>query len=114
MNAPLCIWPRKVKAYKFAYFQKIIPKQTSLDIRKANEQYGGITAKVFTKSHDRFLIIDDVEVYHLGASLKDLGKKWFRFFRKWTKARWEAYFKRLGVIHQLIKEVTLKHRANNE
>ena len=58
---------------------KAIPKQTSLDIRKANEQYGGFTSRVFTKSHDRFLIIDDADVYHLGASLKDLGKKWFAF-----------------------------------
>jgi hypothetical protein len=35
--------------------------------------------KTFTKAHDRFLIIDKKEVYHLGASLKDLGKKWFAF-----------------------------------
>jgi hypothetical protein len=35
--------------------------------------------KPFTKSHDRFLIVDGVDVYHLGASLKDLGKKWFAF-----------------------------------
>jgi len=50
-----------------------------LDIQKANEQYGGFIIKQFTKSHDRFLIIDNKEVYHLGASLKDLGKKWFAF-----------------------------------
>ncbi|MCF6308806.1 MAG: hypothetical protein L3J09_12765 [Flavobacteriaceae bacterium] len=50
-----------------------------LDIKKANTQYPNITAKVFTKAHDRFLIIDKKEVYHLGASLKDLGKKWFVF-----------------------------------
>jgi hypothetical protein len=35
--------------------------------------------KTFTKSHDRFLIIDNKTVYHIGASLKDLGKKWFAF-----------------------------------
>lgn len=52
---------------------------TQLDVKKANEQYGGFKIKVFTKSHDRFLIIDQTEVYHLGASLKDLGKKWFAF-----------------------------------
>jgi hypothetical protein len=50
-----------------------------LDIQKANEQYGNFDVKQFTKSHDRFLIIDNSEVYHLGASLKDLGKKWFAF-----------------------------------
>ncbi|MFN2430113.1 MAG: DNA-binding protein, partial [Cryomorphaceae bacterium] len=53
--------------------------QLKLDVKKANEQYGHFQAKAFTQSHDRFLIIDDKEVYHLGASLKDLGKKWFAF-----------------------------------
>ncbi len=58
---------------------KTISKQLKLDIQKANTQYPVIQAKVFTKAHDRFLIIDEKEVYHLGASLKDLGKKWFAF-----------------------------------
>ena len=44
-----------------------------------NAQYGGFEAKQFTQSHDRFFIIDDKDVFHLGASLKDLGKKWFAF-----------------------------------
>jgi hypothetical protein len=48
-------------------------------LKKANEQYGGFELRPFNKSHDRFLIIDRNEVYHLGASLKDLGKKWFAF-----------------------------------
>lgn len=50
-----------------------------LDVQKANAQYGGFAAKRFHLSHDRFLIIDGQEVYHLGASLKDLGKRWFAF-----------------------------------
>jgi hypothetical protein len=54
-------------------------KQLELDIKKANEQYGNFELKTFDKSHDRFLIIDETTVYHLGASLKDLGKKWFAF-----------------------------------
>ena len=54
-------------------------KQLALDLKKANEQYGNFEVIPFSKSHDRFLIIDDNEVYHLGASLKDLGKKWFAF-----------------------------------
>jgi len=54
-------------------------KQLALDLKKANEQYGNFTVKFFAKSHDRFLVIDQNEVYHLGASLKDLGKKWFAF-----------------------------------
>ena len=54
-------------------------KQLELDIQKANEQYGDFEIKSFDKSHDRFLIIDSQEIYHLGASLKDLGKRWFAF-----------------------------------
>ncbi|MCO5247514.1 MAG: ORF6N domain-containing protein [Chitinophagales bacterium] len=54
-------------------------RQLSLDIQKVNEQYGGFIIKTFSKSHDRFLIIDNNVMYHLGASLKDLGKKWFAF-----------------------------------
>lgn len=57
------------------YTQKI-SKQFALDIAKHDAQYPAIDVKVFTKSHDRFLIIDD-KVYHVGASIKDLGKKWF-------------------------------------
>jgi hypothetical protein len=52
-----------------------------LDVDKANEQFGGFCLCFFTKSHDRFLIIDGADVYHLGASLKDLGKRWFAFSR---------------------------------
>ena len=55
-----------------------ISNQLQLDITKHDAQYPAIPVKVFSKSHDRFLIIDD-KVYHLGASLKDLGKKWFAF-----------------------------------
>lgn len=61
-------------------------KQLKLDIQKANQQYGNFAVKPFTQSHDRFLIIDDKEVYHLGASLKDLGKKWFAFSKLETKS----------------------------
>lgn len=58
---------------------KTISQQLNLDVKKANEQYGHFEIKIFSKSHDRFLIIDNTEVYHLGTSLKDLGKKWFAF-----------------------------------
>ena len=58
---------------------KNISKSLELDIKKANQQYESFKAVQFDKSHDRFLIIDQKEVYHLGASLKDLGKKWFAF-----------------------------------
>ena len=59
--------------------EKNASKQLALDLKKANEQYGNFEVIPFSKSHDRFLIIDHTEVYHLGASLKDLGKKWFAF-----------------------------------
>ena len=55
-----------------------ISKQLQLDLSKHNDQYAFIEIKPFNKAHDRFLIIDD-KVYHIGASLKDLGKKWFAF-----------------------------------
>jgi len=56
-----------------------ISRQLNLDIKKYNQQYNKIELKKFNVSHDRFLIIDEKEVYHIGASLKDLGKKWFAF-----------------------------------
>jgi hypothetical protein len=56
-----------------------INKELELDIQKVNQQYGNFKIKKFNKSHDRFLIIDQKEIYHLGASLKDLGKKLFAF-----------------------------------
>jgi hypothetical protein len=61
-------------------------KQQTLDVQKANAQYGNFELKIFTQSHDRFLIIDNKEVYHLGASLKDLGKKWFAFSKLEVKS----------------------------
>lgn len=58
-----------------------ITKQLEADLQKHNAQYPAIDVKTFTKSHDRFLIIDQETVYHIGSSLKDLGKKWFAFSR---------------------------------
>ena len=72
---------KKNQGVRIILFTKTISKQIELDILKANEQYGGFEASIFEKSHDRFLIIDQEEIYHLGASLKDLGKKWFAFSR---------------------------------
>ena len=59
-------------------YTKSITDQLLLDITRHNEQYTPIEVKQFNKAHDRFLLIDD-EVYHIGASIKDLGKKWFAF-----------------------------------
>jgi predicted transcriptional regulator len=70
---------KKGKEVKVLLLTKNISKSLSQDVQKANAQFGHFELKEFTKSHDRFLIIDSEEVYHLGASLKDLGKKWFAF-----------------------------------
>ena len=56
-----------------------VSAQFKLDLKKFNAQYPNVEVKTFTKSHDRFLIIDNDIVYHIGASLKDLGKRWFAF-----------------------------------
>ena len=62
------------------YTQKITA-QLQLDIEKHNRQYPPVEIRIYNKCHDRFLIIDGTEVYHIGASLKDLGKKMFAFSR---------------------------------
>ncbi|OIP99643.1 MAG: DNA-binding protein [Zetaproteobacteria bacterium CG2_30_46_52] len=56
-----------------------VSKKLQLDVQKHNEQYPTIEIKTYKQSHDRFLILDEHDVYHFGASLKDLGKKWFAF-----------------------------------
>ncbi|PJG82262.1 virulence RhuM family protein, partial [Caviibacterium pharyngocola] len=70
---------KKQANIKAIIFTAKLTNELKLDIQKANEQYGNFELKSFAKSHNRFLIIDNEEVYHLGASLKDLGKKWFAF-----------------------------------
>ncbi len=72
---------KKKKGVNVIILTQIKNKGHSMDLQKANEQYGNFTVRNFTKSHDRFLIIDGKEIYHLGASLKDLGRKWFAFSR---------------------------------
>ncbi|QKF74399.1 RhuM family protein [Aliarcobacter faecis] len=63
----------------FTIYTNNISKQLNLDFQKYKTQYKNIELKTFKSSHDRFLIIDKKEIYHIGASLKDLGKKWFAF-----------------------------------
>ena len=55
-----------------------VGQQLQLDIDRHNAQYAPIVVEHFNRAHDRFLLIDE-EVYHIGASLKDLGRKWFAF-----------------------------------
>ena len=72
----------KRKEYVVAtIYTATISKQLRLDVQKHNSQYPPISVKEFKEVHDRFLIIDHKELYHIGASLKDLGKKWFGFSR---------------------------------
>ena len=62
-------------------YTQVVSRQLQLDLQKHNSQYPPIEVHVCKKCHDRFLIIDGADVYHIGASLKDLGKKMFAFSR---------------------------------
>ena len=75
----LTMLSKKSKNIKVNLLTKDISEQLKLDIDKFNQQYPILEVKKFNVSHDRFLIIDNNDVYHIGASLKDLGKKWFAF-----------------------------------
>ncbi len=78
-DSVLTLLSKRKKEVKAIIFTKEISKQLVLDVAKYNSQYSPIEVREFREAHDRFLIIDDREVYHFGASLKDLGKKWFGF-----------------------------------
>ena len=69
----------KVPDIAVVIYTHTINKQLKLDYQKYQAQHDNIILKSFKNTHDRFLILDDTEVYHIGASLKDLGKKWFAF-----------------------------------
>ena len=76
-ESTLILFTKRALHVKTFIYTKTISKQLELDLQKHNAQYETIEIKKFELSHDRFLIIDEKEVYHFGASLKDLGKKWF-------------------------------------
>lgn len=75
----LVLLSKRADGCKATIYTKTITSQLSLDLKKHNAQYPPIEIKEFSASHDRFLILDEMEIYHIGASLKDLGKKWFAF-----------------------------------
>ena len=81
----LDMFSKKKKDVVLTILTKKITKATSLDVEKFNAQYPSVVIKEFTDAHDRFIILDDEVVYHFGASLKDVGKKWFAF-SKFDKA----------------------------
>ena len=76
----LTILDKRSKGVSATIYTQHISQQLQLDLDKHNAQYEPIDIVHFNKAHDRFLLIDD-EVYHIGASIKDLGKKWFAFTR---------------------------------
>lgn len=67
------------KKVQISIYTHTISKQLQLDAAKFNQQYNPLSLHQFRLSHDRFLLLDECELYHFGASLKDLGKKWFAF-----------------------------------
>lgn len=75
----LTLLSKRGKSVSATIYTANISKQLKLDVKRHNAQYPKIEVTQFTKAHDRFLIIDSETVYHIGASLKDLGKKWFAF-----------------------------------
>ena len=77
-DSVLTLFIKKRKDVSVTIFTRTLIKELMLDLKKYNSQYSQITINEFNLSHDRFLIIDN-QVYHFGASLKDLGKKWFAF-----------------------------------
>ena len=79
-DSVLTMLDKRNEGVKAAIYTHNISHQLSLDFEKHNAQYAPIKVMQFDKSHDRFLCVDET-VYHLGASLKDLGKKWFAFSR---------------------------------
>ncbi|MDX4065649.1 RhuM family protein [Aliarcobacter skirrowii] len=76
-ESTLVLFTKRDTKVDMKIYTKNISKQLKLDLEKHNAQYPKIDIEIFDLSHDRFLIIDEKDIYHFGASLKDLGKKWF-------------------------------------
>ena len=99
---------KRKKNVSVKIYTKSISNVLKQDMEKHNAQYPKIEIRKFTKAHDRFLIIDDKYVYHFGASLKDLGKKWFAF----SKMKMEA----LSLVANLpvSSKAEIRNGGNNE
>lgn len=74
----LTLLDKREKGVSATIYTQRVSNQFQLDVDRHNDQYPPIEIKRFNKAHDRFLLVDD-EVYHIGASIKDLGRKWFGF-----------------------------------
>lgn len=75
----LLMLSKRVPGVTATIYTKQITPQLRLDLTRHNSQYPQVNIRTCHQTHDRFLVLDDTEVYHIGASLKDLGKKWFAF-----------------------------------
>mgnify|MGYP005843790083 CR=1 FL=1 len=75
----LMMFSKRTENVKAEIYTSNLSQQLKLDLEKHNQQYESIVIRSYKKAHDRFLIIDQKDIYHIGASLKDLGKKWFAF-----------------------------------
>lgn len=82
----LTLLSKRDKKCSAIIYTKNLTKQLKLDLEKHNSQYSLIEIKELKEAHDRFLILDEKNIYHIGASLKDLGKKWFAFSKFETGA----------------------------
>jgi hypothetical protein len=89
----LTMFSKRKKGVSLTIYTKQLNKQIALDIEKFNQQYAPVEIIEMKLAHDRFLIIDQTELYHIGASLKDLGKKWFAFSKMNTEV--------LPLLHEL-------------
>ena len=78
-DSVLLMLSKRDKGVKATIYTHTISNQLKLDVQKHNSQYPQIDIKTYKQCHDRFLIVDDTDIYHIGASLKDLGKKMFAF-----------------------------------
>jgi len=75
----LTFFSKRKKGVTLKILTKNLEEKKILDVKKFNEQFPSAEIIKFKNSHDRFMIIDEKHLYHFGASLKDLGKKWFAF-----------------------------------
>ena len=89
----LTLLDKRAEGVTATIYTRQLSAQLQLDIQRHDAQYAPIPVHVFTRSHDRFILLDD-EVYHVGASLKDLGKRWFAIM-KMQKTNAEEILKRL-------------------
>lgn len=105
-DSVLTLFSKRNKRVKVTILTKEISKQLSLDLKKYNSQYSPVSIKEFKDSHDRFMLIDNKEIYHFGASLKDLGKKWFAFSK----------FNKEGIklLNKLEKKIFIKNKTKGK